>query len=133
MITKPGNKLAWKLAPMLGYTRNIAEICSLLHRHAVTYHHIQECNCNGHPALDNPNIPIERANQLQEKYQEWLDKREQQLEKRMNHLALNLPHTDSGPLIIRFSGDPRGACVTLMLPDDIRAYADNWTRDGIIV
>lgn len=115
-ITRKGRDLAQELHRFLGYTHSIAEICSLIARHATTYRGIQEGYCNGHPAQGNPDLDVHYVNRLQEKYDAWLGKREAQIEKRIRQLVDNLPHTDHGPITVYFQGDPRGRVVVLVVP-----------------
>ena len=129
-ITKRGRELANRLAPSIGVSGDILETCSLIARHATTYQGIQEGYCNGHPAMGNPNISAQDAAKIWERYEKWLDKREAQIERRITELVESLPPTDSGPVSVRFGGDPRGAVVTLIMPD---GRYDNWERDGFFV
>jgi hypothetical protein len=130
MSTKRGRELANILAKSIGIPDGIFDTCSLLCRHAKTYAALQEGQCNGHPAMGEPDIPIKVAGRLQDEYAAWLTKREAQIEKRISELVASLPPTDAGPIVVRFSGDPRGCCVTLLMPD---GNVDNWARDGICV
>ena len=129
-VTSKGLKLAQKLAPSIGIPDGIFETCSLICRHAVTYHHLQEASCNGHPAMGDPVISVERANRLQEKYDEWIAKREGQIERRINELVASLPLVNGEPIRADFSGDPRGATVKLVMPD---GRYDDWGQRGLCV
>lgn len=89
------------------------EIASLIARHATTYAKIQEGHCNGHPAMGNPHIEIKRANELQERFEKRLYKREAQIEGLINELAKGL----LGVKAVSFEGDPRGHTVALVFED----------------
>jgi hypothetical protein len=114
--TKQGRALAMKLNPFLGTTVEIVEVCSLIARHAATYQAIQEARCS---------VPMTDS-QL-----DWTERREQQIERRIRALVERLPHTDEGPIRARFSGDPRGWCVQLVLPGSLASHHEGWGRDGI--
>ena len=133
-ITKNGNKLAWKLADFLGYTRDIANTCSLLHRAAVTHHSLCEQACTAHPAMDNPNIDIKRAGKLQAQWEKRIARDQDRIEERIKSLCQDLPHTDNGPITPIFTHDPRGATVKLTTPDhlDIKFW-DDWGQTGYCV
>ena len=115
--TLKGRELSSKLSRFIGTTEDIVQICSLICRHATSYGHVQEGHCNGHPACISGRLPIETVHRLQSDFEEWLAKRDDQLEKRIADLVEQLPHTDDGPLRVHFQGDPRGSTVRLILPD----------------
>jgi len=69
---------------------------SLIHRHAVTYARIQESRC---------------SEEMSERATARLERREAQIERRIGHLAA---YIGCG---VKFTGDPRGYCVRLILPD----------------
>jgi hypothetical protein len=115
-ITKQGRALATKLNPFIGTTGEILGTCSLVARHAATYQAIQEARCS---VLMN------------DRQLDWMERREQQIERRIVALVESLPHTDEGPIRARFSGDPRGWCVQLVLPGSLAVHHEGWGRDGI--
>jgi len=129
-ITQKGRILAEKLEPSTGYDSDIAYICSLLCRQATTYHRIQEQHCNGHPAMDNPSIPIADANRLQAKFEQLLEKQEANIENRVNMLCHSLPKVEGKHIEPIFSGDPRGAVIKLKMPD---GRYDDWGHEGICI
>lgn len=104
-ITQTGRQLATEI------DTSFRGECSLIRRHAVTYQRIQEMACECHPAMNNPNIDISIAHRLQARREVWLEKREEQLEKRITVLVSIIPEIDS----VSFQGDPRGMCVKLHL------------------
>ena len=103
------------------------EVCSLLCRSAVTYLHVQEGHCNGHPACSSPYIDAKTASKLQERFEARLEKREEQLEKHISKLAAQLP----GVKEVKFGGDPRGSTIKLVMKDG-RCGGD-WGQEGIPV
>lgn len=110
MATKRGYELAANLAGAIGYTNAIAETCSLIARHERTLHRYAEIECNGSMPWQ------ERGEHMSEEQTEWLEKRIEQLQARVTRLVEDLPHTDDGPFIVIFNGDPRGAAVKLNAP-----------------
>ncbi len=131
MITKKGNELAWKLAPSIGYNHDIAETCSLICRHATTYARLQEMSCNGHPAQEYyPPLPIERMNKLQNQWDAYIERRESQIIHRIIELVEQLPFIDGASIEPIFDGDPRGATIKLVMPDN---RTDDWGQTGICV
>lgn len=113
-ITKKGHELARKLNPSMGSTHAIARTCSLIARHATTHCKLQEMQCNG----------------LTETQEEWVFKREEQIETRIRDLCEELPHVDGQPIRPVFQGDPRGATVKLKMPD---GRYDDWGQTGLCV
>lgn len=108
------------------------EECSLICRAAVTYLHVQEGHCNGHPAMSSPYIDVKEAGKLQDRFERQLEKKEAQLEKRITALAKNLIHFNhrAGVKSVHFGGDPRGATVKLVMRD---GRTDDWGAEGICV
>src|SRR4029453_2461052 len=86
-ITERGNKLAWKLNPMMGTTTEIRRLCSLIARHARTHNRYAEIWCRG---------------ELSGRGAEGLERREGRLEARIPELVSGLPETDDGPITVRF-------------------------------
>lgn len=126
MITKRGRELQERLDHYAetGTTTEMVEICSLLARHARSLHRVFELQCNGHPAMGDPRIPIKQAHQLQERFEAQLEKRGAQLTKRITDLADRLPHIKG----VSFGGDPRG-CPFVLLTENGRG--DAWGTPGI--
>jgi hypothetical protein len=89
---------------------NRIEEARLLLRHAKTHTRIQEMVCNGHPACSSPTLPQETISRLQERHEQWCEKREQQIERRIAQIC-----KDVG-VAVEFGGDPRGYTVKLHLP-----------------
>ena len=117
MITNKGRELATLLLPMIGYTSEIAETCSLIARHAATHARLSEDACNGHPLQGaNPPVPIERMNKLQDAWDMRVEKQTEYTEARIIALVDSLPATDTGKLQVSFDGDPRGCTVKISLP-----------------
>jgi hypothetical protein len=102
-ITKKGYELAWRLNPYIGTTNRIAETCSLIARHAITYARIQEWWCNEEMA-----DPAVKA----------LEAKEDRLEERITDLVNDLPWTETGQIRVQFDGDPRAYVVRLLVPDE---------------
>ena len=102
-------------------------LCSLICRSAVSYLHVQEDICNGHPAMGETWIAGKEANRLQAGWEAWTDKREAQLEKHITKLALQLP----GVKAVKFGGDPRGSTIKLVMHDG--RYGGDWGQEGIPV
>jgi hypothetical protein len=123
-ITVRGRKLARKLNPAIGTTYAIEETCSLIARHAVTHHHLQEALCNGFRDY--------RGN-WDEKASARAEKQDAQLEARITRLVENLPHTDEGAITVKFGGDPRGCTVKLVMPGELAKLHDDWGQEGICV
>ena len=111
-VTARGRFIAWELNPYMGTTSEIQEACSLIGRHAVSYSRIQELWCSS-----------ERVNNV-----DWLrnyyETKETRLEARIADLVESLPHTDNGPVRVKFEGDPRGSTVKLTLPNGTVIAAD---------
>lgn len=113
--TNRGRELARKLGPAIGTTWQINETCSLIARHARTHHRLMEIQCNDADLY------------------EWAEKREEQIERRISELVADLPHTDEGPIRVKFSGDPRGATVKLVMPGTLVRMHDDWGQEGVCV
>lgn len=130
-ITRKGRELAKALAPSFDQQGDwswfaMEETCSLLCRAATTYARIQESHCNG-PSYG----------EWTQGWQDRLEKREAQLEKRIRALCEELPRVAtkqapevSLPIGPVFQGDPRGATVKLAMPD---GRYDDWGQTGICV
>jgi hypothetical protein len=127
-ITQKGRELAVKIEKFCGAEVGLAdpEACSLIARHTVSLHRVYEAQCNGHPAMGDPYMPIERANKLQERFEIWCDRREHQLTSRIENLAAQLPGISG----VRFFSDPRGAPVRLVT---MNGRGDSWDDPKAIV
>jgi hypothetical protein len=110
------------------------EVCSLLARHARTAQNIAEAQCNGHPLQQAtpPHFPTDearkaywaRVDKAQARFEAWLDKRDEQIEKRMRVLVAQLG--EGFGLVV--GGDPRGCVVKISTPD---GRTNDWGREGI--
>lgn len=108
-ITKRGRELADHLAPFIGGSDAIIDICSRIGRLAQTHRRLQECDCNG----------------------ELTDggrKSEARIEARIRELVAMLPDAGRGRITVKFSGDPRWYTVKLVVPGD--RGGNTWGRDG---
>ncbi len=100
VITSRGCELAAALAEHIPPTQRVFEICSLIARLASTHARLQEEQCNRGLSAD------ELA-------------RETHIEGRIRRLVADLPPTKSGKRVTaKFSGDPRGFTVRIVVPDD---------------
>lgn len=102
------------------------ELCSLLCRSAVSYLHVQEGHCNGHPAMSSAYIDAKTANRLQVRWEKELERKEANLERHISALAAQLP----GVKKVHFGGDPRGATVKLVMKN---GRYDDWGAEGLCV
>jgi hypothetical protein len=111
IITSRGSELAAELGNHIRTTPSVIEICSLIARLARTHHRLQEEQCN---------------RELSE--QELA--RETQIERRIQELVAQLPPTTSGKRVTaKFTGDPRGYTVRIVVPDDPHG-GNTWGRGG---
>lgn len=119
-ITHKGDALSQRIYRNSGFASvNTMERLSLIARHAVTLHRLYEDECNGHPAMGNPHIPIDRAGELQNQWDARVQRETKRLEKRIAQLARGLPNITT----VEFNGDPRGAPVKLVTKD---GSGDSW-------
>jgi hypothetical protein len=88
----------------------VIRVAKLLMRHARTYGRIQEMECNGHPAQSNPYMPIETLNKLQARHEAYCEKEGKRMEGLLTRAGAALGCE------VKFTGDPRGYTVRLMLP-----------------
>lgn len=102
--------------------RAAANLC----RAATTYKQVQEAICNGHPAASSPTLPIATVSNLQARHERYCEKREARLEAIITKHAKALP----GVKAVKFSGDPRGATVKLVLTN---GRTDDWGGESICV
>jgi hypothetical protein len=84
----------------------------LLLRHAKTHGRLEEMSCNGHPAQGDPHMPVERINKLQDRWDAWIEKREGQIERRIQQLCAEIGCK------VDMNGDPRGYTIKVFLPDN---------------
>lgn len=99
-MTVRGRLLAGELAQYIGYSGHIVATCSLIARHAKTLENIAISVCNDAFAD-----------------QDKLDKRWDQLTRRIDDLAGQLPESDGGRIVAEYQGDPRGYVVRLIVCD----------------
>ena len=99
-ITSRGTAFAAELAKHIRTTPRVLEICSLVASLALTHHRIQEDQCNR--TLLRGEIA-----------------RESRIERRIMELVAELPPTTAGKRVTaKFTGDPRGYTVRVVVPDD---------------
>ncbi len=111
VITSRGSELASELSKHIRTTPSVLEICSLIARHARSHHRIQENQCN---------------RELSER--ELI--REIRIERRIQELVAQLPPTKSAKRVTaKFTGDPRGYTVRVVVPDDPHG-GNTWGRGG---
>jgi hypothetical protein len=108
--TKRGNELAHLLNPYIGTTEQIRRICALIARHATTHARLATAACN-------------------RELTRWEAAKETRIEARIRSLAELLPHTDNGPITVRFQEDPRGFTVKLHVPG-YPQDGNTWGLDG---
>jgi uncharacterized protein YukE len=99
-----------------------ASAARLLLRHAKTYARLQEMNCNGVGTWHGESN--ESFSKRQERFERALEKKEQQIKKRIRAIASGLGFG------VIFSGDPRGATVKITVPS---GRTDDWGHEGICV
>lgn len=116
-VTRRGTELARKLQPMfeaLPADRwswfGVAATLSLIARHARTHHRLAEIACGRE-------LTAEEC------------RRDVRIEHRIIELAESLP----GTVRAKFSGDPRGATVKLVLPGEWRRLHDCFGGEGVCV
>lgn len=143
--TAKGDALATKLNPLMGTTLEIRETCAAICRAAVTLHRYQEFTCNGE-TRDWESIAPRTADGRRD--WAWIDKRRERdqaridaelerLERLIARHVGRLPqaeHPDTGErftLGVDTGGDPRGCPVILTLPEELRAFTDDWGQTGI--
>ncbi len=96
----------------------------LLCRHGRTYARIQEVICNGVEWCQWDTN--ESFNKRQARHEQWTEKWESQLEKRIRAIV-----ADMGPGFgVVFQGDPRGCTVKVTVPS---GRTNDWGREGICV
>jgi hypothetical protein len=87
----------------------VVRAARLLMRHAKTHGNLAEAQCNGPGDYVN-RIPYPEAGEIYRKHEEWREKREQQIERRISEIAQSIG------VVADFQGDPRGYTVKLHLP-----------------
>lgn len=118
--TVKGRELANRLAPAIGVSYEINQVCSLIARHARTYSHIQEMWCSV---------------EMSDRRTRYWEHRESLLESRIRLLVaqLPLPVGTVQAIAVLFSGDPRGVVVKLVMPEPWTRLHDDWGREGVCV
>ncbi len=115
-ITKRGSELAKQLNPYIGTKVAILETCSKIARLATTHARLAEVFCS-----------VEMTAKQAERH----NKRDEQIEAAIRRHVESLPHTDNGPIVVRFDGDPRGFTVKLYVPGVDRG-GSSFAGDGSI-
>lgn len=95
-------------------------LAGLLLRHGVTYAKLQEANCNGVGTWAGESV--EHFQKRQDRFEKWIAKREQQIEKRVTSIAQQLGFG------VIFGGDPRGWTIKLTVPS---GKTTDWAHEGI--
>jgi hypothetical protein len=113
-VTKRGAALARELQPYLtsdACMPHVEKICSLIARLATTHHSYAEAECN-------------------RELRAFETRRVELIERRIAKLVSWLPdNAGSGePLRAKFTGDPRGYTVRVVVAD--KAAGNTWGRDG---
>jgi hypothetical protein len=99
-------------------------LAKLLLRHGATYARLQEANCNGVGTwVGESNESFQRRQNAHEAY---LEKREQQIERRIRQIVAELGQGFG----VTFGGDPRGATVKIQVPS---GRTNDWGKEGICV
>ncbi len=99
-ITSRGSAFAAEIAKHIRTTPRVLEICSLIARLARTHHRLKEDRCNR--TLLRGEIA-----------------RESRIERRIRELVAELPPTYAGKrAAVKFTGDPCGYTVRIVVPDD---------------
>ena len=93
----------------------------LILRHARTYQHLQEDNCNGCGTYYNE--PQEQFAKRQDRFEKRVAHREEMIERRLREIASEL----GAGFAIDFGGDPRGCTVKLKLPSGTN---NDWERSA---
>ena len=132
MATKKGYELAAKLAPAIGYTDAVVDLCSAIARNAATLHRLNEEGCNGHPANADGRLPIATVQRLQARWEERVDRQTEATLKRLDSLVRDLPETDAGPWRLKAEEDPRG-CSVILAPADGIIHGDSWGGNGVCI
>ena len=131
MITKNGNALVRKLAPSMparaGGDATVAELCSLIARHAKTHVRLHTILCNG--GGDYPrNWPEKLVTKRRNEDIASAEKRVQEIEERVTALCESLSAAAKTKITPIFSGDARGITIKLRVPD---GRYDNWGGEGL--
>jgi hypothetical protein len=134
-ITNNGRKLAIKLAPAVGVSHDVLELCSLIARNAKTYDRLQVDACNGPWFVQVPNahMPRDEYRQRLERWESDLAKRDERCAARLTALVDQLAKVSGVAIKPVLGGDPRGVVVKLALPPEFERLHDDWSREGVCV
>ena len=100
--------------------------CSTICRHAATLHRLAEESCNGHPMQANPYIDARELRKLQDKWDARIDRQEDRTEGLITDAARRIKAVKG----VKFSGDPRGCVVKLVLKS---GRTNDFAQEGICV
>jgi hypothetical protein len=134
-ITNNGRKLAIKLAPAVGVSHDVLELCSLIARNAKTYDRLQVEACNGPWFVSVPN-PFRTQAEYTKKLEHWesdLAKRDERCAARLTGLIDQLSKVSGVAIKPVLGGDPRGVVVKLAMPAEFERLHDDWGREGVCV
>ncbi len=104
--------------------RNLAD---LILRHGKTYSRLQEMNCNGVGTWYGETT--QSFAKRQDRHEKWVEKREQQIEKRIAAICAELGE-GFAPI---FQGDPRGNTIRIRVPSGRQNDGSNIGEGGISV
>ena len=110
--------------PVWARRQNALVAARLLCRYGKTYAKVQEAVCNGVERThceSNESFAVRQA-----RHEQWTEKREAQLEKRIRAIVAEL----GDGFGVVFQGDPRGCTVKLTVPS---GRTNDWGREGICV
>lgn len=98
-VTENGRKLAREISNWIEIAHDTSVICSLIARHARTHHRYMEIDCN-------EGLTAEQARKVD------------RIEARIRELVSYLPKSKvkGAGLSVKFSGDPRGYTVKIVIP-----------------
>lgn len=99
--TSKGRHAAGLLSKHVGITPDVIETLSRIARLATTHTRLAELVCSV---------------ELSDRRSERVAREDARIEAAITRLVGTLPHTDHGPIVAVFSGDPRGYTVKLRVP-----------------
>ncbi len=102
-------------------------LADLICRHGKTYSRLQEMNCNGVGTFYGESN--ESFAKRQDRHEKWVEKREQQIEKRIAAICAELGE-GFAPI---FQGDPRGNTIRIRVPSGRQNDGSNIGEGGISV